>query len=340
MSENLGNEPANLGSEPGKGSEVDSREKLVSMPYHNGEKQAKLMGMEFEQAITDELHIDEPDTIRNELEDNGHLVPEPDSREKLEADVRAAYYCLSDHELDPVFAWLDRQAAIIRLECAEEYRTRLSELHGLLDEAASERELLRAELTEYKHSHPDAPNQPISQSDEPKSEETAGIHAAKCDIRDFDADSREKLEADLEDAIAELAAAEWVAGSEDEMHSGHDYSVFFDLLDRQRAITASEATRIYENGCEACRAAQKWRIAELKRQIDELAADLNTAEGDNEYLRRQLECAQGVNERQDLDYIDLRRENVALAHDLGECMAERDELHDKLKQIRSLIDEE
>ncbi|MBR2804130.1 MAG: hypothetical protein IKE20_03160 [Eggerthellaceae bacterium] len=155
----------------------DSREKLVSMPYHNGEKQAKLMGRKFEQVITDELHIDEPDTIRNELEDNGQLVPEPDSREKLEAALdniisdalrnlrRAIYQCVEqrmdvlsfsdgefidfEHEefvgeyVGRAMKVLDMQAAMTERECE-------SICHGCVTEQAGMIARLRAENDEQK----------------------------------------------------------------------------------------------------------------------------------------------------------------------------------------------
>ena len=42
---------------------------------------------------------------------------ECDTREKLERDIKAEYYMLADEELEPIFGWLDRQAAITEQEC-------------------------------------------------------------------------------------------------------------------------------------------------------------------------------------------------------------------------------
>ena len=86
----------------------------VVMPYHNGEKQAKLLGKEFDQVIFDELQ---------------------DSREKLEADVRqilhSAYMLAWMHGREnrrgssfeklhvEFYNMLDRQAAITERECRQ-----------------------------------------------------------------------------------------------------------------------------------------------------------------------------------------------------------------------------
>ena len=79
----------------------------VVMPYHNGEKPAKLIGKQFDQLIYDELH---------------------DSREKLETDIWAGCDHLTMLERGDVLVnvpssrllgWLDRQAAITERECFE-----------------------------------------------------------------------------------------------------------------------------------------------------------------------------------------------------------------------------
>lgn len=146
----------------------------IVMPYHNGEKQAKLMGIEFEQAITDELHINEPDSIRNELCDSGQLVPEADSREKLEADVlkKHNYMGPKPYSLvttyDDVIGWLDRQAAITEREVKlrelykfeenhrghirsieevnQKLNERIAELQAKLEDAEYERDRLQEKL--------------------------------------------------------------------------------------------------------------------------------------------------------------------------------------------------
>ena len=221
--------------------------------------------------------------VRTASVDSNDANAAQDSREKLEADLKTLLYefggyCFSSREghtdnVDTFFedfvSLLDRQASITRLECAEEHRTRLSELHDLLDEAASERELLRAELTEYKHSHPDAPNQPISQYDARKTAETPETDTSKCDIRDFD-DSREKL---LEDANA-LAIDYWdrkrTWGEANDLKRE-----VIALLDRQAAITERECTDCAEGMsayADSLCDPLKERIAELTAERDQWRA--------------------------------------------------------------------
>lgn len=78
----------------------------IVMPYHNGEKQAKLMGKQFDQLIYDELH---------------------DTREKLEADVHIR---CDGGMRRKVLEWLDRQASITERQYKENY-TGLGLLHDL-----------------------------------------------------------------------------------------------------------------------------------------------------------------------------------------------------------------
>lgn len=110
--------------------------------------------------------------------------------------------------------------------------------------------------------------QPISQFDVPKSEETTENVTSKDEIRNFD-DTREKLEADIWYFIEHNG---WF-GYEYEAESYADcrkaiFEIFKEWLDRQAAITANEANSVYGLGCEACRAAQKRRIAELTTERD------------------------------------------------------------------------
>lgn len=86
-------------------------------------------------------------------------------------------------------------------------------------------------------------------------------------------DSREKLEADMENAIAEYGAAEWIAGSNDEMLKGYDYDVFFKLLDRQAAMTAHANNELIKWQAATVSRLQAERD-ELQAKVDELTADL------------------------------------------------------------------
>ena len=79
------------------------------------------------------------------------------------------------------------------------------------------------------------------------------------------ADSRSKLEADVYNGFSNVNVPEQVR---DILRSRvHGW------LERQALITADEANRTYCVGCEACRAAQKRRLAELQDQVDSLTAE-------------------------------------------------------------------
>jgi len=69
-------------------------------------------------------------------------------------------------------------------------------------------------------------------------------------------DTREKLEADMNERLGELWADAWDAGSRDSMDDDFDIDVFNSLLDRQAAITEREiAERIRQLEAEL----NKWR---------------------------------------------------------------------------------
>lgn len=89
--------------------------------------------------------------------------------------------------------------------------------------------------------------------------------------QDVDAnDSREKLEADMEDAIADLIAKAWIFGSNDEKFSGYDYDIFFKLLDRQAAITERECRKPNWDYCDTCETLKdvNFECEELQEQAD------------------------------------------------------------------------
>ena len=118
-----------------------------------------------------------------------------------------------------------------------------------------------------------------------------------------DVDSREKLEADMKERLGELWAHAWDAGSRDSMDDDFDIDVFNSLLDRQEEITKRECADTRVSFAERMRFGDK--IDELQSKVDRLT-----------------------------------RENVSLAHDLGECMAERDELraaYDELTAIAAQL---
>lgn len=216
----------------------------------------------------------ENDVTAQDVDANDENVTQ-DSREKLEADIRC---CLGFTTKD-VFGWLDRQAAITKNECREEHRKRLGELHGLLDEAAREREELawrveyngelvekvKRERNELQYEN-DALKGRISQFAAYETTETAENATTKCDIRDLD-DSREKLEADVRKCF-----------------DPPEQQMLIRWLDRQAAITAIEVAR------------ERYDIErDLITARDELQKALNAAAGlwakaDAENRELQAEC--------------------------------------------------
>ena len=217
-------------------------------------------------------------------------VDESDTREKLEADVHKQSF----HEAMPaggrcwmievpestVINWIDRQAAITEHECEEEHRTRLTELHDLLDEAARERKALRDELIEYKHSHPDAPNKPISRFDAQKSAENAESGATTGDMRNFDAtvDTREKLEADILKYYTHSTSTVMFPPSVNIVTKYISVSLDMVLgwLNRQAAITEREC---HDGWCYECQDAHdRQQYANVER-INKLQDALNKAAG-------------------------------------------------------------
>lgn len=307
------------------------------------------MGGEERQAWFDAEHVDANDAlsavndVSADAADANDANVAQDSREKLEADIwagcehltTAKRHALVNVHWRDLLGWLDRQAAIMRLECAEEYRTRLSELHGLLDKAASERELLRAELTEYKHSHQDAPNQLISQYDELKSEEPAGICTAKCDMHDF-ADSREKLEADVRKHYAYSTTTLLYppsANKTTDMLRSLPIDTVVGWLDRQAAITAEETSGAWEE----YRDATQREIAELTAQVDELQTRLEaqineTACQSADYVAEQRLA---IELQAQVDELQAERDN--LARDLAECDESRIELMERCERAEKAL---
>ena len=106
----------------------------------------------------------------------------------------------------------------------------------------------------------DAMNEPISRFNAQEPGENAENGATKSEMRDFD-DSREKLEE---------IAWEYDASYAGPYDHGAIAEAIIELLDRQAAITANEANNVHGLGCEACRAAQKRRIAELCEENEAL----------------------------------------------------------------------
>lgn len=150
---------------------------------------------------------------------------------------------------------------------------------------------------------------------------------------DCESDSREKLEADMRQYMLAACAQGWEAGQHDDMDCCNFYiSDMRALLDRQAAITEREIFDEMPHVRDRL-AEQDSAIVEYAEKNAELAAQLEAAHAKNRSLRQHIAKMQegrhgwhvkGVELRREVDR--LTRENISLARDLGECMAERDEL--------------
>ena len=128
-------------------------------------------------------------------------------------------------------------------------------------------------------------------------------------------DSREKLEAEIH------------------RHFSDDYTDFFDAtdmykltlgwLDRQAAITEQECIDTRINFAERVRFGNK--IAELKEDRRKQAETISRLSSENDDYREEVDR--------------LKRENLNLAHDLGECMADRERYRELFGKALDFADE-
>ena len=216
-----------------------------------------------------------------------------DSREKLEADVR--YRSIRpttkiDCHYDDVLRWLDRQAAITANETNHDNpyvglvrgkqwkRTEISDYYcGRCGWKVTDHDSYCPECGGALHK---ASNEPDSESDARKTAETPETNAARGEICDFD-DSREKLEADCTAAWKSVERIVRSGGMPKERWTN---SEFFNLLDRQAAITEREiAARNLANwrkwceemGIQCTKERVGEQIAELQRERDDLKAQID-----------------------------------------------------------------
>lgn len=111
---------------------------------------------------------------------------------------------------------------------------------------------------------------------------TAAESAARADSAPLAGDSRdtrERIEADAGELVADYASSGSVCGAL--------YNGILGLLDRQAALTEREICKWWRDE-EAKHDERIHRISELQSKVDELRAELATAEADNEYLRDEL----------------------------------------------------
>lgn len=129
-------------------------------------------------------------------------------------------------------------------------------------------------------------------------------------------DSREKLEADARNLQERI----WNAGAN---HDGISLRHILELLDRQAAITERET-----------------RLRDLYRFEENHRRNVRSIEEVNQQLNGRIDALRAEVDR-------LQRENVQLAHDLGECMGGRDyrgmcgkmlDVADELRRIAAVYD--
>ena len=152
-------------------------------------------------------------------------------------------------------------------------------------EQADKVQELTAERDEWRAKAEQATNQPTSQSDALKTEETTENGATKSEMRDFD-DSREKLEADVRKRYTyTVSTAMWPpsANKHTDMVSAPIDTVL-GWLDRQVAITRAEVFGDGEFDCMTCDAKR-----ELQECVEDLSGACELLNGVNEKLREQVD---------------------------------------------------
>ena len=92
----------------------------------------------------------EPAAEENRQQDGS----ECDTREKLERDIKAEYYMLADEELEPIFGWLDRQAAITAEETSNAWEGYRDATQREIDELTAECDEWKAKAESALHENP------------------------------------------------------------------------------------------------------------------------------------------------------------------------------------------
>lgn len=100
-------------------------------------------------------------------------------------------------------------------------------------------------------------------------------------------DTREQLEADLNDWCWQLWENCVVFGYQEANYIKREV---WELLDRQAAITTAYCMSEGESCCEACRAAQKRKLAELTAERDELQAAIDAMNNGQFYFMYKAKC--------------------------------------------------
>ena len=100
---------------------------------------------------------------------------------------------------------------------------------------------------------------------------------------DCEQDTREQLEVDLNNLCLDCLGLWWNAANDLK-------KAIRKLLDRQAAITTAYCTSEDESFCDACRAAQKRKIAELTAERDNLQAAIDAMNNGQFYAMYKAKC--------------------------------------------------
>jgi len=155
-----------------------------------------------------------------------------------------------------------------------------------------------------------------------------------------ESDSREKLEAEIDD---------WCAEHFNSSFSGKAFNLMLRWLDRQAAITERETEKKWScfsdsagghitelteqlESAHAKNRALKAHIAKMQEGRHGWHIKGKELQKEADMLKKQLETAQDVNERQDLEY-------VSLAHEIGTLRAERDRYRELCSKLLDAADD-
>lgn len=325
------------------------------------------MGGEERQAWFDAEHVDahskaQSKTGQNLSEQSESLSDEADSREKLEADVRkwCAMMGMQPYQLDFVYGWLDRQAAITANETSHDNpyvglvrgkqweRTERSDYYcGKCGWKVTDHNSYCPECGGALHG---APNKPDGKFDARETAESAENVTSKNEIHNFD-DSREQLEAEYAEPhkvnmkryfkpfieaaqraidVENDSREKLEADIDDYLESEYGIvpgvvAMIPEWLDRQAAIAERETKlrelyKFEENHRYHIRSIEEVN-QKLNKRIAELTAERDELKAMNERLQVALDAVEGCDER----CLKLESERDALADDLLTCNKEREE---------------
>lgn len=246
-------------------------------------------------------------------------------------------------DVPSLVAYVDKLEA--RVEELEAVDRRIAETDSRWEAAIRDLERMTAERDELQRQLETAfaPSGKLDAQSRAEIEDMERSRAVSGDLRqDADVDSteggraaqdtREKLEAD----VRQYANPEGNTGT---LGACWERKMI-EFLDRQAAITTQECTDVYETGCEACRSAQKRKIAELQEQLDTMRDVARKFRVERDELQERVDnlCASEeigdklIAQLLDSD-IEKNRRIVEYAEKVAELEAELDTKHGALNGV-------